>query len=103
LGAECLIASEPAAIAAAARVVFPGVGAAGAAMRHLRERGLDAVIRDVAASGKPFLGICLGTQILLDSTDEDGGTPTLGILPGRARRLQPSDPRAKVPHMGWNQ
>ncbi|MDD5707908.1 MAG: imidazole glycerol phosphate synthase subunit HisH, partial [Kiritimatiellae bacterium] len=103
LGAESVVTSDAAVIAAAERVVFPGVGAAGAAMGHLRAGGLDSVIRDAVAAGTPFLGICLGTQILFDFSEEDGGTPMLGLLPGNVRRFQPDDPRVKVPHMGWNQ
>jgi len=61
------------------------------------------VLKEVAARGTPFLGICLGTQILLDCSDEDGGTPTLGILPGRVPRFQPVDRWDKVPQIGWNQ
>ncbi len=103
LGCSATVTSDATTIRAAERVVFPGVGAAGAAMACLRDLGLDAVIREVVARGTPFLGICLGTQILLERSEEDGGTPTLGLLPGQVRRFCPSDPRDKVPHMGWNQ
>ncbi len=97
------ITADPVVIRAADRVIFPGVGAAGAAMQHLARAGLDRVIREVVAAGIPFLGICLGTQILFDRSEEDGGVPALGLLPGTVRRFRPADPRAKVPHMGWNQ
>jgi glutamine amidotransferase len=103
LGAASVITAAPEVIRAAGRVIFPGVGAAGAAMRTLRAAGLDHVIRAVVAAGTPFIGICLGTQILFECSEEDGGVPMLGLLPGRVRRFQPADPRAKVPHMGWNQ
>ena len=103
LGQENVITSDPAAIRAADRVVFPGVGAAGSAMRNLRELGLSPVLREIVAAGKPFLGICVGTQILFDFSEEDGGTKCLGLLPGRVRLFHPSDPLDKVPHMGWNQ
>jgi imidazole glycerol-phosphate synthase subunit HisH len=103
LGAGCEITADPARIRVAERVLFPGVGAAGSAMQTLRAAGLDRVIRDVVAAGTPFLGICLGTQILFETTEEDGGVAMLGLLPGRVRRFRPADPRAKVPHMGWNQ
>ncbi len=103
LGQKSVITSDPAIIRAAARVVFPGVGAAGSAMRNLHELGLVPVLREVIASGRPFLGICVGTQILFDFSEEDGGTPCLGILPGRVALFRPGDPRDKVPHMGWNQ
>mgnify|MGYP000942077625 FL=1 len=103
LGCEAAVTSDPQAILAAGRVVFPGVGAAGSAMQNLEGLGLTAVLKEVAARGTPFLGICLGTQILLDFSEEDGGTPTLGILPGRVPRFLPKDPWDKVPQIGWNQ
>ena len=90
------------------RVVLPGVGAMRDCMGELRRLGLDAVVREVAAS-KPFLGVCVGMQALLDFSAENGGTPCLGILPGRVEYFGDglSDPvsgeRLKVPHMGWNQ
>ena len=103
LGSVAVVTSDPTAILAADRVVFPGVGAAGSAMRNLADLHLIPVLKEVSARGTPFLGICLGTQILFDFSEEDGGTPTLGILPGRVPRFQPSDPWDKVPQMGWNQ
>jgi glutamine amidotransferase len=102
IGAEAVITQDPATVRAARRVIFPGVGAAGAAMRSLRDLGLAEPIRQVAAAGVPFLGICLGTQIVFDFTEEDGGTQGLGIAPGRVRLFRPSNPSDKVPHMGWN-
>ena len=103
LGREAAVTSDPQAILAASRVVFPGVGAAGSAMRNLSDLHLIPVLKEVAARGTPFLGICLGTQILLDFSEEDGGTQTLGLLPGRVPRFQPKDPWDKVPQIGWNQ
>ena len=103
LGTDARVTSDPATILAADRVVFPGVGAAGAAMHNLSELRLISALKQVAASGTPFLGICLGTQILFDSSEEDGGTPTLGILPGRVPRFQPTNRWEKVPQIGWNQ
>jgi len=103
LGSEAVVTSDPQTILAAERVVFPGVGAAGSAMRNLADLHLIPVLEEVSARGTPFLGICLGTQILFDFSEEDGGTPTLGILPGRVPRFRPSDPWDKVPQMGWNQ
>jgi len=103
LGEANIITSDPAVIRRAARVVFPGVGAAGAAMRHITEMGLAPVLRETIGRGTPFLGICVGTQILFEFSEEDGGTPTLGILPGRVSLFRPADSRDKVPHMGWNQ
>lgn len=101
LGAESRITSDPAAIVAAERVVFPGVGAAESAMSNLRELGLEETVRQCAAQ-KPFLGICLGMQILFDHTEEDGGVDTLGIISGQVRRFRDL-PGFKVPEIGWNQ
>jgi len=83
-------------------VIFPGVGAAGSAMDNLRKMGLADVIKQAVASGKPFLGICLGTQIIFAHSEEDGGTDTLGILQGKVKLFEPSDMADKVPQMGWN-
>ncbi len=102
LGAEATVTRDAATIAAADRLVFPGVGAAASAMANLRALGLETAVRDAVASGKPFLGICLGMQILFEHSEEDGGVDTLGILPGRVRRF-PDMPGFKVPEIGWNQ
>ena len=102
LGVEAVVTRDPEVIRAADRIVFPGVGAAKSAMENLRELGLEAAVREAAASGKPFLGICLGMQILFAHTEEDGGVDTLGILPGQVR-LFPDVPGFKVPEIGWNQ
>ena len=101
IGAEAVVTSDPAVVARAERVVFPGVGAAGSAMENLRRMGLVETVREAAAS-KPFLGICLGMQILFEHSEEDGGVDLLGILPGKVRRF-PSVPGFKVPQIGWNQ
>ncbi len=92
------------AAARAERLVFPGVGSAAQCMRNLRARGFDKVLADALAQGKPVLAICIGMQLLFDSSEEDGGIAALGLLPGRVRRLtpQPGDPGTKIPHMGWN-
>ena len=82
-------------------VVLPGVGSFDPAIQHLRSRDLIYPIQDIIASGKPFLGICLGLQILLDGSEE-GHEPGLGIIPGMVRRFRP-EPRLTIPHMGWNQ
>jgi imidazole glycerol-phosphate synthase subunit HisH len=79
--------------------VLPGVGAAGDAMRHLSELELVPVLRRFAEDGKPFFGVCVGMQLLFDSSDEDGGIDCLGLLEGSVRRLPPG---RTVPHMGWN-
>ena len=101
LGVETVVTRDPAVVAAAARVVFPGVGAALSAMESLRSLGLESAVKSAAASGRPFLGICLGMQILFEHSEEDGGVDTLGILPGRVRRF-PKVPDVKVPQIGWN-
>ena len=85
-----------------ARIIFPGVGHAAAAMRTLQERGLDAALGEVFRRGVPILGICLGAQIIL-SRSEEGDTPCLDLLPGRCPRFEPEDASLKVPHMGWNE
>jgi len=102
LGAKSEITSDPRVIARAERVVFPGVGAAGASMDNVRAMSLFDAITDAIAAGKPFLGICVGMQILFDHSEEDGGVDCMGILPGQVRRFTPSDPLCKIPHMGWN-
>lgn len=102
LGAETVVTDDPALVASADRVVFPGVGAARSAMENLRRLGLDSAVRSAAASGKPFLGICLGMQILFGRSEEDGGVETLGVLSGAVKRF-PQVPGFKVPEIGWNQ
>lgn len=102
LGVETTVTRDPAVIAAADRVVFPGVGAARSAMDNLRAMGLVEAVKAAAASGRPFLGICLGMQILFEHSEEDGGVDTLGVLKGRVRRF-PDVPGFKVPEIGWNQ
>ena len=97
-GADVVVTDDPALVAAAGAVVLPGVGAAGAAMERLRRRGLVPVIEDAVTAGTPFLGICLGMQLLFGH-QEEGDTAGLGLLPGRVRAL--AGP-VKVPHMGWN-
>jgi glutamine amidotransferase len=102
LGIEALVTDRAADILAADRVVFPGVGAAGASMRHLTELRLAESLRTVVARGTPFLGICVGMQILFDRSEEDGGTNTLGFIAGDVRLFRPPDPADKVPQIGWN-
>jgi glutamine amidotransferase len=82
-------------------IVLPGVGAFDPAIQHLRSRDLVHPLKDIIASGKPFLGICLGLQILLDGSEE-GVEPGLGVVPGMVRRFKP-EPGITIPHMGWNQ
>ena len=102
IGARCEITSDPARVVSAERVIFPGVGAAGEAMRNLNELGLIDPIREVVAAGKPFLGICLGTQVIFEYSEEDGGTPCIGLVPGTVKRFAPPDPSCKIPQIGWN-
>lgn len=108
LGYSSEITADPAKITSADRVIFPGVGAAGAAMHSLRQLGLVGAIVDLTHSGKPFLGICLGYQILFEGSDEDGGVECLGVFPGRVVRFADnmkelgSERPLKVPEMGWN-
>ena len=97
LGASSVVSSEPAVIAAARRVLLPGVGAAADAMARLRAAGLDAVIPRLQ---QPLLGICLGMQLLFQSSEE-GDTQCLGVIEGRVRRIAGSS-QLPVPHMGWN-
>src|SRR5204862_7373170 len=85
------------ALAEADLAVLPGVGSAASAMNVLRRRGLDEALRDRAAGGRPTLGICLGLQLALERTEEDGGVAALGLLPGRAVRLRDG----RVPRIGW--
>ncbi len=101
IGAEAAVVRDPAEVLRAERVVFPGVGAAASAMANLRANGLDSAVREAALSGRPFLGICLGMQILFERSEEDGGTECLGVLRGNVRRF-PQTPGFKIPHMGWN-
>jgi glutamine amidotransferase len=103
VGAGAVVTRDPDVIMGAAAAVLPGVGAFGACMERLRRHGLVEPVRIFAASGRPFLGICVGMQILFDESEEFGLVPGLGILPGRIVRFA-SDPerRRKVPHMGWN-
>jgi glutamine amidotransferase len=102
LGHQGVITDEPAVIRSADRVIFPGVGAAGETVANLRALGLDRVLCEEAdARGKPLLGICIGVQVIFDSSDEDGGTACLGLLPGRVARFPGGG--LKVPQIGWNQ
>ena len=98
VGAAPRITSEPREVARAEALVLPGQGACDAAARSLEARGLTETVRDAVGGGRPFFGVCLGLQLLFDSTEE-GDAECLGVVPGRVRKLPPS---LKVPHMGWN-
>jgi imidazole glycerol-phosphate synthase subunit HisH len=100
VGATVLRTADPAAIAAADAIVVPGVGAFPEAMRRLRALGLDGLLRDRADAGVPLLGICLGMQLLFDSSGEHEGATGLGLLGGTVTRLDA--PGLKIPHIGWN-
>lgn len=106
-GANIIVTGEPDVIASAARVVFPGQGAAPDCMREIRDRHLDRVIAGVISEGKPFLGICMGLQVLFEHSEE-GDTPCLGLFQGPVKRFasglhDAQGNKLKVPHMGWNQ
>ena len=98
-GGTPVITSGPDEVAGADALVVPGVGAFGACVANLRERGLDAAIRSFVATGRPFLGVCLGMQVLFDHSEE-GNAEGLGLLPGDVRMITGD---VKVPHVGWNE
>jgi glutamine amidotransferase len=100
LGYQANVTTSPAEVLEAKAVILPGVGAAADTMANLRQQGLDEPIRQFVAEGKPFLGVCIGMQVLLSDTEEGGNQQCLGIIPGRVRKFAPG---LKVPHMGWNQ
>jgi glutamine amidotransferase len=99
LGAAAALTSDPAQIDGADAVVLPGVGAFGACMRALRTAGLEAVTRSAATDGRPFLGICIGMQMLFDGSDESPAVDGLGVVAGRVTRLPESE---RLPQIGWN-
>lgn len=101
LGEQTVVSRDPKVLMDADKVVLPGVGSFGEAMGNLHKYGLVPVIHDMVNSGKPFLGICLGLQLLFESSEETPGVEGLGILKGRILRIPPA-PSLKIPHMGWN-
>ena len=106
LGAKAQIVSDPDAFARYDKLLLPGVGAFGDAMAHLCSNGANEAIKAFAASGKPLLGICLGMQLLFDSSEEFGTHEGLGLIPGKVVAFDKSrfdNPALKVPHMGWNE
>lgn len=101
LGADVVITKDAQEILQADKVILPGVGAFGNAMANLKKFGLDKVIYEVVEKGTPFLGICLGLQLLFERSDETPGVEGLGILKGEILRIPDKDD-LKIPHMGWN-
>lgn len=100
VGAETVITDDTEVIRRADKVVLPGVGAFGDCMKNLTERGLVPIIHETVSSGKPLLGICLGLQLLFESSEESPGVRGLGIFEGEVKAIPPCG--LKVPHMGWN-
>jgi glutamine amidotransferase len=107
---QIIVTADPAIVASADRVVFPGVGAIRDCMSEIKRLGFDRLLRAQIATGKPILGICVGMQALMDHSEENGGVDCIGILPGKVRffgelfkQLAQDTHALKVPHMGWNQ
>ena len=98
-GSEVIVTSDPDVIDRANAIVFPGQGSCVPSMANIKSKGLDLSIKKSIASGKPFLGVCLGLQLLLE-TSEEGDTECLGIVEGKVKRFQDG---LKIPHMGWNE
>ncbi|MDR2345224.1 MAG: imidazole glycerol phosphate synthase subunit HisH [Planctomycetaceae bacterium] len=101
-GIDGIITSDPDVVRKSDRVIFPGVGAAGAAMFNLKRFHLDEVLHEIVQRGTPLLGICVGMQVLLDYSEENNQTKTLGIIPGQTVRFKPDDHYTKIPQIGWN-
>jgi len=102
VGLENKISADPAELRKADGLILPGVGAFSVAMKELEQRGLVSVIQETAQKGTPILGVCLGMQLLLEGSMENGFTEGLGLIEGLCEKL-PDDPDLPVPHMGWNQ
>ncbi|MBP5231906.1 MAG: imidazole glycerol phosphate synthase subunit HisH [Planctomycetes bacterium] len=107
VGGECAVTRDPAVVAKAERVIFPGVGQAATCMENLRRLGLDRALLGALKAGRPVLAICVGMQRVFEASDEGadafGPVSCLGVLPGAVRKFAfPPEPRVKVPHMGWN-
>ena len=99
LGVDAALTTDPAVARNAAGVVLPGVGSFGRCMEQLRESGLEPVVHEAVEAGKPFLGICVGMQMLFEASEEAPGAKGLGIFAGEVRRLHTTE---RLPHMGWN-
>ena len=105
IGADATLESDPSKLSQYDKLILPGVGAFGDAMDHLKENGMDEAVKAFAATGKPLLGICLGMQLLFESSEEFGQTQGLGLIPGKVVAFDEEkfDHPLKVPHMGWNE
>ncbi|HEX7837610.1 MAG TPA: imidazole glycerol phosphate synthase subunit HisH [Kofleriaceae bacterium] len=101
-GGDVAVTRDADTVRRADKIVVPGQGAFGVFMRGLVERGLGDAVREAIASGRPYLGICLGMQVLFESSEEQGPCAGLGVVPGRVVRIAPAEPHIKVPHIGWN-
>jgi glutamine amidotransferase len=102
VGGAPILTSDPDVVRKAPRVVVPGQGAFESFVTGLKEHHLEDALREVIADGRPYLGICLGLQVLFDESEEHGPVAGLGLIRGKVVRFRPSDPALKVPHMGWN-
>ena len=102
LGKDVSVSRDPSVILNADHIILPGVGAFGAAMKSLEDRGLDEVIKRAVSLNIPFLGICLGLQLLYEESEESPGVKGLGILKGKIKKFEKKDKTMKIPHMGWN-
>lgn len=105
VGAKIAVESDPASLNKYDKLILPGVGAFGDAMEHLKSNGMDEAVKAYAKSGKPLMGICLGMQLLFESSEEFGSNEGLGLIPGKVVAFDESkfDHKLKVPHMGWNE
>lgn len=101
LGFSCFIAAQPAELDNASGAILPGVGAFGAAMEHLNKTGFTKAIREYVLTGRPFLGVCLGLQLLFETSEESRGVKGLSLLSGKIIRFRSKN--VKIPHIGWNQ
>jgi imidazole glycerol-phosphate synthase subunit HisH len=102
VGMDARVTASPEELLTADRLIFPGVGTAESAMHIIRQRGLDEALRQYFSLGKPLLGICLGLQVVMDTTEE-GQETCLGIIPGGCHKFRFTEPSLKVPQIGWNQ
>jgi len=105
VGADATLESDPSKLDQYDKLILPGVGAFGDAMEHLQSNGMDVAVKAYAKTGKPLLGICLGMQLLFESSEEFGSTEGLGLIPGKVVAFDEAkfDHPQKVPHMGWNE